>query len=288
MTPIKSINSSNMYKFEIKNPLNGYELMPFKNKSLLLTFIEKLAMKKNQFLLIVSFSIGSVVTSFAQNDLKFEVNKVLPVISIKENKLDQICTLTDLHKKYPTSWVRKYISVEISVLKNGITTKARGNSDDLNLEQKELIRLADRNSDISVSIKYLPENTLKNNTVQELDFKVSIIPEKDAFYSDGAEKLNKFLQKNIISNIKAGSFTGYDLTALKFTITEQGRISDIQVSMPSKDAKIDEMLIAAISKMPSWKPAVFSNGLKVKQDFVLTIGNMDNCMLSLLNIRLNQ
>jgi hypothetical protein len=52
-----------------------------------------------------------------------------------------------------------------------------------------------------------------------------------------------------------------------------------------KDTKIDEMLVAAISKMPSWKPAEFSNGFKVKQNFVLTIGNMENCMVNLLNIR---
>ncbi|WP_353481340.1 energy transducer TonB [Haliscomenobacter sp.] len=86
-------------------------------------------------------------------------------------------------------------------------------------------------------------------------------------------------------NIEAGSFTGYDLTAIKFTITEQGQVADIQVAMPSKDPKIDEMLVAAIAKMPNWTPGEFSNGLKVKQSFVLTIGNMENCMVNLLNIR---
>ena len=111
------------------------------------------------------------------------------------------------------------------------------------------------------------------------------MPDKNAIYSEGAEQLIQYLQKNSIVNIEAGSFTGYDLTAIKFTITEQGHITDIQVAMPSKDTKIDEMLVTAISKMPSWKPAEFSNGLKVKQNFVLTIGNMENCMVNLLNIR---
>jgi hypothetical protein len=49
--------------------------------------------------------------------------------------------------------------------------------------------------------------------------------------------------------------------------------------------KIDDILIAAISKMSTWKPAEFSNGLKVKQDYILTVGNMENSMVSLLNIR---
>jgi hypothetical protein len=242
-------------------------------------------MKKNQLLLTVLLSIGCAFNSFAQNDLKFEINKVLPFISIQENKLNNINTLTDLNKRYPASWVREYISVEISAYKNGIQTKASGMSDALTQEQKELIRLADRTSDIAVSVLYQPENSLKNNSVEQYDFKVAIMPDKNAVYSEGAAQLIQYLQKNSIVNIEAGSFTGYDLTAIKFAITEQGHIADIQVAMPSKDSKIDEMLVAAISNMPSWKPAEFSNGLKVKQNFVLTIGNMENCMVNLLNIR---
>ena len=274
-----------MNKIEIKIPINNSELLTFQNKFFHLMLFKNSGMKKNQILLIVLLSIGCAFNSFAQNDLKFEINKVLPFISIKENKLDKINTLTDLDKRYPTSWVRKYISVEISAYKNGTQTKALGISDVLTQEQKELIRLADRSSDIAVSVMYLPENTLKNNTAKQYDFEVTIMPDKNAIYSEGAEQLIQYLQKNSIVNIEAGSFTGYDLTAIKFTITEQGHITDIQVAMPSKDTKIDEMLVAAISKMPSWKPAEFSNGLKVKQNFVLTIGNMENCMVNLLNIR---
>ncbi len=250
-----------------------------------LMLFKKSDMKKNQILLIVLLSIGVAFNSFAQNDLKFEINKVLPAIFIQENKLDEINTLTDLDKRYPTSWVKEYISVEISAYKNGTQTKASGISDVLNQAQKELIRLADRSSDIAVSVMYLPKNSLKNNTVKQYDFKVTIMPNKNAIYSEGAAQLIPYLQKNSIVNIEAGSFTGYDLTAIKFTITEQGHIADIQVVLPSKDTKIDEMLVTAISKMPKWKPASFSNGLNVKQIFVLTIGNMENCMVNLLNIR---
>ena len=190
-----------------------------------------------------------------------------------------------MNKRYPTSWVREYISVEIAAYKNGIPTKALGVSDVLNQAQKELIRLADRSSDIAVSVMYLPENSLKNNTVKQYNFKVTFMPDKNAIYGEGTAQLLQYLQKNSIANIEAGSFTGYDLTAIKFTITEQGHITDIQVALPSKDTKIDEMLVTAISKMPSWQPAAFSNGLKVKQNFVLTVGNMENCMVNLLNIR---
>ncbi len=242
-------------------------------------------MKKNHLLLIMLLSIGHAFNSFAQNDLKFEVNHVLPYISIQENKLAEIHTLADLDKRYPTSWVKEYISVEISANKNGTKTKASGISNVLNQAQKELIRLADRGSDIAVTVRYLPENSLKNNAIKQYDFKVSVMPDKNARYAEGAEQLIQYLQKNSIKNIDAASFTGYDLTAIKFTVTEQGHITDIQVALPSKDAKIDEMLVKSISKMPNWKPAEFSTGLKVKQEFVLTVGNMENCMVNTLNIR---
>jgi hypothetical protein len=242
-------------------------------------------MKKNQILFLVLLSIGQAFNSFAQNDLKFEVNKVLPFVSIQENKLAEINTLQDLDKRYPASWVKEYMSVEISAFKNGTKLKASGISEVLTQEQKELIQSADRNRDIAVNITYLPNNSLKNNTAKQYDFEVTVMPVKNASYAEGAEQLTQYLRNNCIINIEAGSFTGYDLTAIKFTITEQGHIRDIKVAMPSKDTKINEILVAAISKMPTWKPAEFSNGLKVKQDFILTIGNMENCMVNLLNIR---
>jgi hypothetical protein len=271
-------------KREIKIPINDSGILTFQNIFFHLMLFKNSGIKKNQNLLLLLLSIGCAFNSYAQNDLNFEINKVLPFISIQENKLDKINTLTDLDKRYPASWVSKYISVEISAYKNGTQTKALGISDVLNQEQKELIRLADRSSDIAVSVKYLPENSLKNNTSKQYDFKVTVLPDKNADYAEGAEQLIQYLQENSIVKIEAGSFTGYDLTAIKFTIAEQGLITDIQVVLPSKDTKIDEMLVRAISKMPTWKPAEFSNGLKVKQDFILTVGNMDSCMVNLLNI----
>jgi hypothetical protein len=242
-------------------------------------------MKKNQILCLVLLFIGQTFNSFAQNDLNFKINKVFPFVSIEENKWTEINTLQDLNKHYPASWVKEYVSVDIFAFKNGTKIKASGMSDVLTQEQKELIQSADRNRNIAVQITYLPNNSLENNTAKQYDFDMTVMPLKTAIYVEGTEQLIQYLRKNGIENIEAGSFTGYDLTAIKFTITEQGDIGDIKVVLPSKDAKIDETIVAAISKMPKWKPAEFSNGLKVKQDFVLTIGNMNNCMVNLLNIR---
>jgi hypothetical protein len=242
-------------------------------------------MKTSRILMAILLSAGGAFNSFAQQDLKFEVNKVLPFAPIQENQLAAINTIADLDKRYPAGWVKEYISVDISAFKSGIKTIASGTSNVLNQAQKDLIQSADRNSDIAVSVKYLPENSLINNNVKQYDFKVTVMPDNNAAYGEGAAQLTQYLYKNSIANIEAGSFTGYDLAAVKFTVTEQGHIADVQVALPSGDTKIDGMLVSAVSKMTGWKPAAFSNGLKVRQSFVLTVGNMANCMVNLLNIR---
>ena len=60
----------------------------------------------------------------------------------------------------------------------------------------------------------------------------------------------------------------------KFTVNEEGEIVDAKISTPSKDPKIDQLLLDALSKMPKWIPAEDSKGLKVKQEFTFrTINN---------------
>ena len=88
-----------------------------------------------------------------------------------------------------------------------------------------------------------------------------------------------------MDQIPDGLFTGYDLAAVKFTIDEAGRITDAHVFWPSKDEKTDALLLETICNMPNWKPAAYADGTTVKQEFVLTVGNMENCAIHLLNIR---
>ena len=101
--------------------------------------------------------------------------------------------------------------------------------------------------------------------------------------------MKQYLLENAIRKIPAGSYTNYDLTAVKFSVSEEGEIIDAHVFGPeyqtSKMEKVDEVILEAIRKMPCWQPAEYANGTKVKQEFVFLVGNMENCMINLLNIR---
>ncbi len=213
-----------------------------------------------------------------------EVNKVYPPVSITKEKLKEAQSLIDINPRYESSWVREYISVEITASQNGKKKTVVGKSDVLNDEQKDLVLTADLDKEISVYVQYMPENNLKHNEAKEMDFTFTFDPEKAATFGDGQQQLQQYLKENALDKISKSSFKQYQLAAYKFTIDEEGRVINPSIFWSSDDEKVDEILLETICNMPVWKPAEFANGLKVKQEFVLSIGDMESCVVNLLSI----
>ncbi len=220
----------------------------------------------------------------------YEVNRVFPYISVTKEKLKEAQTLIDLNDRYKPSWVRTYISVEISASHDGKLKKVANKSDTLSQKQKELMLMADANTDISVAVQYIPENTLKQNDPKETTFTFAVDPDKEATFVGGSVQLKEYLRKKAMDNIPEDTFINYDLVAVQFSINEDGevvdaRLYDTSMYNSSRYNSVSRLLLKTIQTMPCWKPAEYANGLKVKQDFVLTVGNMESCVVNLLNIR---
>jgi hypothetical protein len=237
---------------------------------------------------VLFFSTLGFSQTSESSTLHYEVNKVNPYLSVAREELKEATTLVDLNHRYKPSWVKEYISVELSATCQGLLRKVVSKNDLLTAAQKAVLNTADAGTGISVKVLYLPQNTLAHNDVKELEFTFTVNPESDARFVGGQQQLMQYLKENAMDKIPAGSFQGYDLAAVKFTITEEGEITDAHIVERSKDANIDALLLATISKMPCWEPAVYADGTKVKQEFALTVGNMENCMVHLLNIRQNR
>jgi hypothetical protein len=218
-----------------------------------------------------------------ENDLPYEVNQIYPYISITKTELKDARTLIDINKHYKSSWVKEYISVEILTTYQGKGRKSVSKNDILTQEQKDHINTADLATDISVKVLYFPDNTLKGKEIKEINFSFNPVPEKEATYFGGEEALKKYLQETAIYKIPNNRFENYDLAAVKFTIDEDGQIINVHL-FQSKDEETDDLLLKAIRNMPKWQPATYENGTKGKQEFVLTVGNMENCVIHLLNI----
>lgn len=225
----------------------------------------------------------------SSNELKFEVNRIYPYILITKDELNDAKTLSDLNRHFKSTWIRSYISVEVITIINGEKNNSFSTSETLSQEQIIKMKKSDVGSDISIKVKYIPENTMANNDPKKLDFTFSIDPKNEAKYSGDELSLTKYLKEKAIDKIPVNSFTGYDLTAIKFTIDKKGEIINVHVVgaeyQEDKKEAIVELLMETIRNMPCWIPASYINGTKVKQEFVLTVGNMKNCSINTLNIR---
>ena len=152
---------------------------------------------------------------------------VFPFLSNGQNGLDN-------ELRYQVNRHRPYISVS--------REKIISKSDMFNQEQKDLMNLADLGKDIEVKVKYMPENTLKHNDIKEFDFRFIPEPENEATYAGGQKELIQYLKVNAMDKV-SGVF--------------------------------DKSILAA----------EYASSLRVKQDFVLLVGNMESCTLNLINIR---
>lgn len=241
---------------------------------------------KLTLLLFIAFTFPHLGASEDRliNEFDYEVNQVYPYVSITTEKLNQAETLLDLNKRYQTSWVEKYISVEVLTTYKGKLRKVISKNDKLTTEQKNSMKTADTGTDISVKVQYMPKNTLTENEPKEINFTFSVNPDNQAKYAKGEKELNQYLKEQAIDKIPKSIFKEYQLTAVKFTIDEKGKVTNAHIFESSKDEAIDKLLVETIQNMSSWKPASYANGVKVKQDFVFTIGDHRSCVINLLSI----
>ena len=128
-------------------------------------------------------------------------------------------------------------------------------------------------SDITINVKYNYKdpltNIIENNNMH---ISLTIVPEIQAEYVGGHQQLIKYLKEKSSGIIPEKTANKINL-AIRFTINEGGEISNAKISGTSGDSKTDKLLIEVISKMPKWKPAEDSKGIKVKQEFEFRIGN---------------
>ena len=221
------------------------------------------------------------------NDIYFEVNRVCPAFSITKQKIVDADSLINLNPHYKPDWVRSYISVEITTINNKVNNITSGDSDKLTKKQKSYMESADPGSDISIVIKYIPENDLKINEPKITNFTLIVDPDNEAEFVGGSHSLKTYIKDFAISKIPEGTFTNNDFSTVKFTVDEDGHIVDAHVFWPSDKEHVDAIMLEAVCNMPAWNPASYDNGHKVKQEFALIVGNMNSCVLPLLNFKKN-
>lgn len=201
---------------------------------------------------------------------------------IRKTVLEKAQTLGDIIADYPVSWIAEYTSVEISVTKyNGKPVKVSGNGYVLTPAQKKVLEQAVLDAEVEINVYYKSQNRVTGTDSMhsgQIHIIYTVVPETEARFVGGEEQMKKYMGENGLDDIAKKVPDGFDKVAVKFTVDENGDITEAKVSQTSGNEKVDRLLLDAIQKMPRWQPAQNAQGQKVKQRFEFTAGKLgDGC-----------
>lgn len=206
-------------------------------------------------------------------DLPFEV-KGAYARSVRAEKLEKAVTMSDLINGYPVSWIDEYVSTSIAVVSGDHVEKAESIDDNLTPEQVSLLQSVDLGDDVVIDIAYKSKNFItKELDVRYMHYAATVIPEHEAEYPGGVESMRAYLKENAIINIPNESFKELQQVIIRFTVDEQGQVTNPRFTSTTGDSRTDNLLLKALKNMPGWKPAVDGTGKNVAQDFEFIIGN---------------
>lgn len=196
---------------------------------------------------------------------------------IKIEVVNKARYMGDIIPYYPVDWIMGYISTEILTTYAGHSFIAIGKNDTLSEEQKKELRNVDLGTDISITIMYYSKNSVTGNPdIRTMHYSATTIPETEAEYHGGKEQLAAYLKANAIDKIPDSSSKQFQDIVIRFTVNEEGEVTNALLSGTSGDPETDTLLLETIHNMPGWKPAENAKGKKVKQEFEFRVG-MSGC-----------
>jgi TonB family protein len=161
-------------------------------------------------------------------------------------------------------------SIEITANSQGISRTFRSTGNILTVEQKNLLNNVDVGSQIYIILRFNFKNQQQSGQIINGYYAVTVVPETEAGYPGGFEKMSAYLNETIFSKISGKQDINKILqTVVKFTIDESGQISDAKISRSSADPRIDRIVLDAINNMPRWNPAKNTTGIKIKEEFTI-------------------
>jgi TonB family protein len=211
-------------------------------------------------------------------------NRYFALPARERHQMDLLVNMSDSSQAYsvfPQESFAKFIdfvSVEISAISDGKTLTAQSKGDLLTSEQKNILNAADMGTDIHMKITYSYKNPANDKyatsaKIKEGYYTVTVVPATEAEFPGGAKQITAYLKDNIINQISEKSaFAKIQEAIVDFTVDEEGQILDAKLSRTSTDPEIDKLILDATNRMPKWRPAEDSKGIRVRQVVSIPFG----------------
>ena len=231
---------------------------------------------KLSFLIGLCFLFSATVIA---QDMGFTVRNT-SFKAIKKQSLITSQTMQDINPGYPASWIQKeeYVSTLIKATCDETVQEALGSNEVLSIAQTNLLSKVDMGSNIDFKVKYKKINSVTGILEDRLmEFSYTLVPAKEASFVGGPEKLDAYLEKEIINKMPMLKANQIQIAIIKFTIDEEGVVTNPRISESSKNKDVDLLLLRAIHLMPAWKPAENASQIKIKQNFEFSVGNLLGC-----------
>lgn len=199
------------------------------------------------------------------------------VYSKDKNELAAATSLNDLIELRNMGQVENYWNIEICQFDEDGTRRgiAKGESDVLTSEQKELLTSLDYTSDLFIVGDYMRKYNSGIVAEDTLVYVLSVSPTTWAEYAGGQDALISYLKANTYEEVNAIRGAQLQSGMIEFVISKEGDVEQVGLLSSSGFSQIDNQFLQLIEHMPAkWSPAMNAKGEKVHQKMVFFYGLM--------------
>lgn len=200
---------------------------------------------------------------------------------IKKGKVYAARSIEDFYDKEQMEKITSLTSVSVILIINDRQSDIRevGYTKEFTSAQLKLLQSSEYETSFIIRADYLEKNNEMGALSELVDSYTTphhtVVPEKQAYYTDGKESLMKYLRENSKDAIATVDPNKLQPAKLYFTVTKNGTIENIHLDRTSGYPEVDKRMIDIIKKAPGiWEPAENAEGDKVNQELVVSFGLM--------------
>jgi hypothetical protein len=197
--------------------------------------------------------------------------------TITKEKLDQAKTILEVVPKKPRNkGIVSLRDVKIKILSEENKRFEKGSGNTLNAAQVSLLQATDYSTNFCIEAFSKQKNPNSGELEEQcFVYYMTVVPEKKAEFKKGHTALLEYLKENSQEKITHVTKDRLKSGKLYFTVTKEGRISNVKLDATSGYSGIDKKMFKLIENLPGeWEPATNSKGEKVDQKLVFSFGEI--------------